>query len=373
MKLSFILLLSILVCARFVSAAAPIAPESLPVFSKAAIADYAISAAQGAYVQLYGETMVSVSGDKQFFQLVGSDADDLVTQIKTLSFDAHVYDVAKPVRLWGYLSNTSGDLLFYADDGYITTENNGVNTLKIKDAKLRLRLNWEVPIVVPGATDAYIAYKGEDGNEWRYDVRVMNGKLYFPRSYAGVQGSLVLTIDGSQFAYNLGTGMQIPLTTITGGIAVSEIENHIIGTDKGLPSGQVLAVSMEATPPAANGAYWEFVTPPTAKLTITSPIGTKRLCFVSFSIKAGADLGPVKAWAHRLAESGRSAEELEYSGTITTKQVGDTITVTAAWYLDNTNDQNEGAGSRWSIYFEIGGYEVQAPPVYPYYGTGTKG
>jgi hypothetical protein len=347
-------------------------PSSLPVYSKGALTTFAITNARMGIVSLSSEASLNFVGKSDTIQVFGDGADRVIAQLNnpSNSFNIRVYDSTKPIGMWGYIADTNGEILLESRYTNVQTVPNGINTLRLNNATLEFRLSWSMPIPIAGIESAYVKHVGSNGEEWAEELWVSNGKIHFPVNYASTTGNLVISVRNSQgiltqVAYSLSTGDQITPTTVTGGIA-SVIQNNVIATDVGLAVSSPLLVSNVVTPPSVNN--YEVVTPPTAILTISAPLGVTRVCKVSVVVNRTLEsLGTITAFANAMPENGALLDDSVRQGVITTTSSGGYTTITSTWYLYSGGMPQ---GTRWFCGFEIGAYEAQSPPTTPYNGGG---
>lgn len=352
-------------------------PTDVPVFSKAALKVWAMSQVTIGSVNSWSEGYLSSTMSTQGYTVLGSDADDVLYKLADPNNEirAITYDRTKRVYVWSELRNSDGDSLFVSS--FMEASKSETPTQVFIQGNLSLKMARYIPIRFPNAVSAYIRHVDSTGQEWTQEVKVIDGKLYYPIDYAGTQGTLIVQTyyprggpaispgDSWQTAYNIGTGSKIQNTAVSGNIR-STIENHLNASDSGLASGQVLVASGVMTPPVDPKINpWESVAPPSVSFKLqNTAAGTRRTCIMSVTIHPTFDLGTVQAWAHDPKRIGSDGAVTEIAGIVrVTNQPNGDVLIISTWILDNDTDRP--GGCKWFGYLIIGGYEIQIPAQQP--------
>jgi len=203
-------------------------PTSLPMVSSVeALESYAKEQVRQA-AAYGGSNGIVLPGGRTWAQVSASDPDIRVIQ-NLLASEALSFRVANPTE-WhyfgAYLMDSAGYLLFSGFNGFYLDHDSQGNWSVPKSApNISLELVGEVPIYLPGVSNAYALVTDQNGQRYEW-MRVENDRLFFPVSFAGLttrggSGQLVLTVGGDSEVFDLGSGNNIPTTSVESSVQAS--------------------------------------------------------------------------------------------------------------------------------------------------------
>lgn len=366
-------------------------PPGMPMISSLAkLTSYAETQVKVGYKSIWSNSMLIGLNDVTSISAQGSSMMDVLSKMQG-EFRGHSDSPTDALSTWAFLADSRYNLMFY-QAASATTSPDGYGGYLIVSPKLNMRLAQLVPIYFPNAINARIDYTDGDGNVSSVYLQVNNSMIYFPNLFSGAytsadgkkkNGVLVVQTyypnggpalspgDTYQTAYGLQDGVKKETYGIRGTIAAG-VENCITADDKGLPPSYRVLMPLKAT--AASLDKSQIVNPPTGMVTITAPLGTKRI--VTFTIVVPhdiqrMDLVEVCAYDPKMVAPDGSTEE--HFCSIPTNSLNwnrstlggvTTVTLNATFALERdaiTGD--DAAGTDWYLYAVIPEYETPATPA----------
>ncbi|MEN9647721.1 MAG: hypothetical protein RLY57_525 [Candidatus Parcubacteria bacterium] len=164
----------------------------------------------------------------------GSGADEVLAKLSSARFRFRVAEPKDGVYVYGSLTNSGGDQLFYGN-GYGGIDSSGVDW-KLLETNVKFSLSSSIAIPVPftdEVSEIYLIYRDESGNyQWSESLGYSqwNKTFYFPTEFAGKDGQLIFRLGNakggvkSSVAYSL-KGVPLASPQIVAGLTTS-IDNY---------------------------------------------------------------------------------------------------------------------------------------------------
>lgn len=399
-KFNFILAITALIAMFSVSMASKL-PDSYQgeppnelemITSLSRLTTYALENVRFGYKSIWSSHMIHGLGDKSSCFANGNSASEVLQSIQG-ELAIHSYRPEEDLYLNSVLFN-EGNLPLFNAFAFGSAVKIGGNSYGISCPTLKLRLNIDaLPIKFPNAVSAYEEFTDQNGDVQREYMYVSGGYILFDGrhlvgdSVAAGQGYKKRTLvvytyypdggpalspgDGFETVYDANTGEKISTAAIRGTVAVG-IDNCVIASDRGLPNGYALNISLIATAAEPQGSY-EVTNSPGALVHITVPEGNRRLVRFTVAIPHDFDVSLAEIFAHdrKAVQSGGSGDEQfcnTSSGTLSWSKVTVggkiTTTLTATFIM-------EGEWSDWTIGVKASPYEAQVTPTHVPNDNGT--
>jgi len=242
----------------------PVFPDSLPTGSLGALRKNALERVKYGFVSAYSQSIRYESGSVTTVTASGSSPNAILAGLTSQSFQFNVTNANDWCSVWSQLSDGDGNVLFYGGNGFYP-EKVATNSYRIPaSAKYNLELGYWVPLYVGAVDSATILFRDSSGNiQWQEEVKVYNGYLQFPQTYAGRNGEIILRGGGYTAAYSL-KGDKLP-DIYVGGNTLAVFENYKEVNDSGLLNGQDMAVTTLIDITATN-----YQQPPVVRVEIKS-------------------------------------------------------------------------------------------------------